>query len=253
MKNSHEYRFIIDGFTPETIPMARLAEYMADLATIFGERESVHFGGVESGSAKLIPWVEPEAAPKVKFNIEQAKAGLAPKAAQDAIHNIDKLLREDNTTGRLTNNEGAEIIPFPGREAPTPTTYGPFNQEGSLDGTVFKLGGQKLGGQNDLYPVGLQSENIVYNCVASLSLVKCLSKFIMGPELRVWGKGRWFRSEEGQWELRKFRINSFDPLEEKKLTEVVKELRAIPGSGWNEIEDPFAELHRIRHGDDGVS
>ena len=32
-----EYRFSIDAYTPATMPMARLAEYMAQLALILGE------------------------------------------------------------------------------------------------------------------------------------------------------------------------------------------------------------------------
>ena len=37
------YRLKIDAYTPETMPMGRLAEYMADLAVILGERAAVHF------------------------------------------------------------------------------------------------------------------------------------------------------------------------------------------------------------------
>ena len=33
-RETREFRFKIDCFTPETIPMARLAEYMADLADL---------------------------------------------------------------------------------------------------------------------------------------------------------------------------------------------------------------------------
>ncbi|MFZ0864037.1 MAG: hypothetical protein ABR881_23780 [Candidatus Sulfotelmatobacter sp.] len=35
-RKHREYRFEIDAFTPATIPMARLAEYVSDLAKIFG-------------------------------------------------------------------------------------------------------------------------------------------------------------------------------------------------------------------------
>lgn len=36
----------------------------------------------------------------------------------------------------------------------------------------------------------------------------------------------------------------------KTLTEVVAELRAITGSGWKDIDDPLAELRRLRGGDE---
>ena len=34
MKEQHEYRFVIDAFSPETLPMSRLAEYMGELARL---------------------------------------------------------------------------------------------------------------------------------------------------------------------------------------------------------------------------
>jgi hypothetical protein len=37
----HQYRFKIDVFDVDNIPMARLAEYMAELAKLLGEPERV--------------------------------------------------------------------------------------------------------------------------------------------------------------------------------------------------------------------
>ena len=43
-ENRQVLEFVIqDSFTPATLPMARLAEYLADLATVLGEKEHVHF------------------------------------------------------------------------------------------------------------------------------------------------------------------------------------------------------------------
>lgn len=36
------YRFKIDAYSPDTMPMARLAQYMGELAVLLGEREAVH-------------------------------------------------------------------------------------------------------------------------------------------------------------------------------------------------------------------
>lgn len=36
----------------------------------------------------------------------------------------------------------------------------------------------------------------------------------------------------------------------KTLSEVVAELRAIPGSGWKDVDDALAELRRLRGGDE---
>jgi hypothetical protein len=57
-RRPREYRLRIDAFTPETLPMSRLAEYMADLATLLGEQERVHFARLENGSTALVHTIE---------------------------------------------------------------------------------------------------------------------------------------------------------------------------------------------------
>jgi hypothetical protein len=55
-----EYRFKITAYTPATIPMARLAEYMAELAVVLGEEEHVHFVRLQKGSTVLVHNIENE-------------------------------------------------------------------------------------------------------------------------------------------------------------------------------------------------
>ena len=48
MRGRFRYRFVIEEvYTPETLPMSRLAEYMAKVAALLGERPQVHFVGME--------------------------------------------------------------------------------------------------------------------------------------------------------------------------------------------------------------
>ena len=45
-----EYRFETDAFTPETIPLYRLSQYLGDLARMMGQETNVHLVKVEKGS-----------------------------------------------------------------------------------------------------------------------------------------------------------------------------------------------------------
>ena len=78
MATGYEYRFVIDAFTRDTLPMARLAEYMADLAVMLGEPESVHFIRVDEGSAVLVQQVDEPAVPKVRARTGLLRSGDAP-------------------------------------------------------------------------------------------------------------------------------------------------------------------------------
>lgn len=45
------YCFVVDALPPDRVPMARLAEYIADLVRLFGYKEHVHFRRVASSAA----------------------------------------------------------------------------------------------------------------------------------------------------------------------------------------------------------
>jgi len=44
---------IIDAFTPDTLPMSRLAEYLKSFAAMLGSEANVHFDSVLEGSAPV--------------------------------------------------------------------------------------------------------------------------------------------------------------------------------------------------------
>lgn len=242
-----EYKFKIEPYTPDTMPMARLAEYMADLAALLGQPGNVHFVRIDPGSVGLVHVVEREAAPKVTARLSTIRTGDAAPDVMRAYREINRKLKEDNGSGALIANEGATIIEFPGNRAPTPIVFGPFNQEGTLDGIVIELGGKQ-----EIVPVHIQSDSQVYLCHAKRPVAKRLAPHIFTTELRVRGTGRWLRDESGTWALRRFTIDDFAPLDSAPLSSVVTKLRAVEGSGWDSMENPWAELMKLRNGPDGV-
>ena len=246
MADNHEVRFKIDAFTCATIPMARLAEYMADLAAMLGEPTNVHFVRWEEGSAVLVQKIDEVAVAKVRERTQRVSVGEGPIEAMEAYRRINQRLQKDNSVGVLAEEGGAEIIRFPGREQKEPVTFGAFNQEGTLDGVIIRLGGT-----GDPVPVHLQAPNALHShCFATRELAKALGRCIFGPELRVHGTGRWFRDESGGWVLNRFSIASFEVLNDQPLSAVVARLRDVPGSEWPEVADPWAELDEMRHGTD---
>ena len=73
--DGYEYKFIIDVFKPDTISMARLAEYMADLARLLGSEAQVHFDRLEESSLALVQTIEPAAYSTVQGRIRALEAG----------------------------------------------------------------------------------------------------------------------------------------------------------------------------------
>lgn len=245
MEKFETYQFKIDAFTPDTLPMARLAGYLVQLATLFGNAERVHFDKLKRGSAVIQTRVEAQAVPKVDARLRQVGA---PDAPEDLLKNyqiLNKMLRDDNATGVLRKTKGAAIIKFPGKKTPIAETIRVV-ETGSLDGTLIRVGGT-----DDTVPIWLQdTDGVIHYCnTRDKQIARELAAYYLGPTVRVHGSGRWRRNQEEIWELEEFTIASFDRLAERTLAQTVAAVRAIPGNEWDETDDPIAYLKRIRGND----
>ena len=137
------YTLYIDAYTPETIPMVRLAEYMQRFAVMLGHSDTVHFDALKSGSTQLAARIDHEHVPKVRSQLDLITRGEANLDTMRAWDDIDRLLADDNATGFIyeDSDQGDKVIGFPGVTRPRPTSYDPFNQEGTLDGILISIGG----------------------------------------------------------------------------------------------------------------
>lgn len=242
-RNRENYRLEIDAFSPETIPMSRLAEYMADLADLLGNQDHVHFVGLEAKSTDVLFDVEWEAIPKVRERISAIKTHDAPPRAAKAFKSLDERLERDNATGVIIGPGDRKFIVIPGRTKPKRLIYGPFNQEGSLTGTLIVVGGE-----DQMVPVHIEEEgSVVHNCHANRKIARQIAPHIFGPTLRVQGDGRWYRDGDGQWEMRRFTVKSFKVLKQESLVDAVERLRAVE-SPLKALEDPLGDLEKLREG-----
>jgi hypothetical protein len=253
MSDFTEFRLRIEGtidgveMTPETIPLARLVEYLRDMAAIMGHKTAVHFMRMEEGSAMPIFYVDQDEEEQVSARIQQAKKGIAPKDANVAYKRFDARLREDNAVAQIVNaKRSAEIIQFPGRTLIQPQEYAQIRESGELTGEV-----RRVGGLDETVPIWLRrSDGEVFYCEADDRLAKELGNHLY-KTLKVHGVGSWTRTKDGAWKMEKFRIRSYDPtpLSEDSLEDTLKVLRAIPGNEWVTMDDPLKEIENIRHGE----
>ena len=236
------YYFAIDALTPDRLHMARLAEYLADLARLFGHREHVHFDRVMPGSTVLAQRVDDDYAGRVRERLNAAgSGGPVPDDVAEAVESLNTRLAKDSATGRLQDQSNAEVIFFPGRDRPRPRTLGPIKQWCSFDGVLIRVGGT-----DDTVPVHLKDGNEIHYCNADRNMARCLAKHLYRGTLRVSGHGRWQRESSGKWKLLQFDISEFKLLDDAPLSEVVERLQQVEGSGWKQFDDPLAEAMRLR-------
>ena len=235
---------IVNSYTPDTMPLNRLAEYLAALARLFGEPKEVHFDSVVAGSAVLKMKIDDPAKTKIEQRITELQQGTAAKDAIKAFADIDALLRKDSANGELIGDGGAIILRFPGVTRPEPLEFGPFKQEGTLEGVVIRVGGK-----DETIPIHLRDGEIIHiGLYAKPELAKRIAQYYLSETIRVTGTGTWFREANGTWLLRDFKITDFEVLNDRPLTGVVDSLRKVQGSTWNEVPEPIRSLLEDRHG-----
>jgi len=243
------YTLYIKAYSPATIPMARLVEYMRHLAAILGNESAVHFKELRPGSTKIVTAIDHEAVPKVSLQVAQVATQDAGPVVTNAFRAIDELMADDNASGFLyeDEDENAKVIQFPGVTKPRPKVFGPFNQDGSLDGVLISVGGA-----DETAHLQLQNGKIKYTGIdTDRETARALAKHMYEP-VRIFGTGRWLRDREGNWLLKRFRLEHFTVLQDTDLTSAFEKLRAVEGSGWKDLDDPISLIQELRGRDDGV-
>jgi hypothetical protein len=241
-KSYREYKFKIDAYTPESMPMERLAQYLADLAVLLGNRDRVHFNRVENGSTTPVIRVEWEAEPKVRERLHAVKMKEAKDDALQAARSIDRRLAEDNAIGVLHDPTGAKVLRFPGRELLKKLVFGPIAQAGTFQGVPIKVGGE-----SDPVPVHLEDGKEKYIVYARRNVAKEIAAYLFTAVIRVQGTGRWIRHSDGEWEMLDFKVSEFSLIEDGDIRTNISDLQQIPAE-WKKLDDPLAVLRAIKEG-----
>lgn len=241
-----EYVFRIDVFQPETMPMARLAEYMSALAKMFGHAEHTHFVAVEKGSAKLRTAVDPVDAPKVEARLNGVRIGDAPKDAIAGKLALEDLLANDNAVATLTEGDTDRVvIPFVGRNRPKALTFPPFREDTSIDGVLVKIGGKDPSAHatlqdGDVFHVGVTMRR---------ELARELAPLLYGPTIRMFGNGRFERQADGVWKMSDFKVDRYERLDDRPIGEALAGIRTVPGNRLMD-EGSYRDVAAMRDEDD---
>jgi hypothetical protein len=240
--SGEEYEFHIDAYTPTTIPMARLAQYLSELAALIGQTERVHFTRLKSGSVQIVAKVEREAAPKVRVRLQNALDPEAPPDVRRPYIRLDEMLRADNAVAKLMRGS-ANIVRFPGRTGARSPRMGPFTEQAEVDGRIVRIGGT----DDTAHALIEDGEGEVWSAECTRELAIQLAHYLYGDPLRLSGNARWERDEAGKWELLSFRAKDFHPLLAEDLATALNTLRRIDAQ-WKRDEDPTALLRQLREG-----
>ena len=249
--SSETYEFRIDSFTPGTLPMARLAAYLAELAKLLGNDSQVHFREIKRGSAVLVTDVERVAAPKVRERLTRVESAASKWQEHDdtsePFRKLNTMLASDNAVGRLQRGR-AVVLRFPGRESAR-VKIGPVTQATQIVGQLVRIGGRDKTSHAQVE----DAEGRSWSIVMTREQARSLAPHLYGDVMRFSGSGRWVRTEAAQWELDEMRLNSWEPVTNESLRHSVTALRHLEFKYPLAGTDPIALLRDLRHGDDGAN
>ncbi|WP_157302174.1 hypothetical protein [Thauera phenylacetica] len=239
------YLLRIKGFSPDTLPLSRLGEYLCALAELVGPDAPVHFDKVTKGSALLKMKAPDDQAPAIESRVRLAPAADPGTEGRRGYDRLQQLLGEDQTSAEFRADKGAVILQFPGVRRLKPARTASVREYSELHGRIIRLGGR-----DSTVPVGLQlSDGAVVNCTATLEQARQLKSYLLEPiDVLLTGVGRWTRDESGQWEVADFKISDCTPMQYGEFDAEFAKVRS-GGSGWDAEDDLEAALHRIRYGD----
>jgi hypothetical protein len=247
VKTLREYRFKIEAYSPDTMPLLRLTEYLHELALLFGNTDSVHLVRVEKGSTMPLLLVRKEAEIKIRERLQLVRQKDGPAEAMKAMRQINEKLREDDAKGAIIDPIKRKVLVFPGRDLNKLLRYGPIKQPGILEGIPIRLGGEQ-----PWVPVHLENHpGDVRICWVKRTLAIQIAKHLFTTRIQVEGVGKWIRTRDGEWEMEDFSGETFKTVDtDATLREELEILRNIPAE-WKAHPDPYSELIDLRHGTHG--
>lgn len=236
MADFEEYRFEIPAYTPETIPLDRLLSYLAEVAILLGDPKEMHLLRIETASAQPVIAMPRPAALKARRRVEEVRNGGGSERRRNAFTRIRGMVEEDGGgAALLIAPEGTTILKFEPPRQLGPALHG-IRQEGTIQGRLMRVGGIQ---ENSRVLLESDSGEVISGCYANRRLAKELGNYLF-QMIRLSGIGTWMRSPDGKWSLERMQVQSFYTLDDVPLSEVVRELQAIP------VDWPRDTLQRLR-------
>lgn len=229
MSDLEEISFVIPGYTPETIPLARLLEYIQQIVVVIGDLPDLHLVEIRSSSAHPVFLAPKATVLEANDNVRRAGRGEGTKRQTDAIKCIGQMIQSDAAGTSFSDRPALlkiadkVILEIPAAQEEIGVVDG-LRQATSVDGQIIKVGGV---GEDAHLQLQAMDGRTLSGITAKRPLAKELALLLWGPTVRLYGEGIWRRDAGGSWNLKSMQVQSYEQLEEDDATLVLERLRAL--------------------------
>jgi len=237
MEEYDELDFVIPAYTPETMPLDRLLQYLQEIGEVVGIPYDMHLVRIESSSTSPVFRVPRPMANEARERASLVQRGEGTIRQQRAYGRIRQMVRRDGEKPAVLRDRRGVILDFP-PEVEIGLVTG-VRQPTTFDGVLLRVGGP-----GDYTPILMQdlAGETHSGFSASRNVAKQMAPLIFDP-IRVSGIGSWDRSQAGEWKLAKMLVQSYEPLSDESLPEVIGRLRAASVT-WPENAEELIHAER---------
>lgn len=221
MADFERFEFTVPGYTPETMPLDRLIEYLSNLMVILGQPSDLHLVDIKESSTRPIILARHDVARKVRTRAREVWSGGGPARAQGAFKRVRRMVAEDGGKPAILAFRQETILEFEGDGLAEDQVIPSVRQPTTISGELVRVGGTSEYAQLLIEDF---SGNVIAGCTIDKSHASELGALIYKP-VRLHGIGSWSRSERGVWELTRMHVQTFEPLENEPVDEVLNEAR----------------------------
>jgi hypothetical protein len=241
MADFEELSFVIPGYTPETMPLDRLIEYLQQMSIVLGDPKNLHLVAIRKSSVAPVLHAPKAIALEARDRAQRVQRGDGTRRQVDAYNRIRRMVRRDAVGEKygglpaLLRTTDRVILEIPAAPDDSGVIEG-LRQPTTIDGHLIKVGGAGDTATLQLQDLG---GRILSGFTASRLLTKELAPLIYEP-VRLIGIGQWCRNADGVWQLERMLVQNYELLEDEDATITLERLRDL------KVEWPDDALVRIQ-------
>jgi len=243
MSDDHKVLFKLNGKRPSDFTIDRLAKYLSTLGELVGSPGKVRVKKLTPGSVKIELSIDHAHYPVFVQRLTSARdTSRSALSTRKAVETLKTMITDDQVTAEMLSGK-TKLIYLRGYQRGDGPAIGPVVQRYKVRGVI-----NRLEGKDDTKHVGIAEFATKREVRAEFRdslLASKLQKLLWGPVVELSGIARLFRHPNGDWEVKSFRIDTVEELDDAPPSSVVQKLRSI----FSDIDlgaDPVADFKQLR-------
>ena len=233
MADFERFEFSVPGYTPETMPLDRLIEYLNQLMVILGSPSDLHLVDIKTGSTRPVLLARHDVARKVRGRARNVWSGGGPARAQDAFRRVRRMVAEDGGKPAVLISKQQTILEFQGDDIAEDQVVPSVRHPTTINGKLVRIGGTSEYAQALVEDF---SGNVIAGCTVARDQAAQLGALLYKP-VQLHGVGSWSRDERGKWQLSRFHVQTFEEMEDAPIEDVLREAAEAAGNWPDDLHD----------------